>query len=67
MGWYQGSNYAVGVLNNVSLQTRYVPTTHNTAKKVGKAGDRKEVLVCYMYQTHNVTEGKPHYEQKLLI
>ena len=37
------------VLNKVLLQTRYVVTTHNIAKKLGKVGGRKGVLVFNIY------------------
>ena len=51
-----GSTYKVTTVNKVPLITRYVPTTHNMAKRLGKVGGRKRGFVCYMYYNYKVTE-----------
>ena len=62
-GLHPSSTHAVKVVNKVPHQTRYLPTTDNVAKKVGKVDGRRGILVCYMYYNDNITEGKPSYEQ----
>ena len=62
--WELRSTYAVAVMNKVSpLMTRYVLTTHNTAKKLGKISGRRKDFVCFMYYNDKVTDEKPNYEQ----
>ena len=62
--WDLESTYAVRIVK-VPFITRYVPTTHNMAKKLAKVGGRKGVFACYMYLKYNVTEGKPNYDLSL--
>ena len=57
-GLDQESTSAVGVVSNVPLITKYVATTHNMAKKLGKVGGRKGGFVCCVYYTDKVPEGK---------